>query len=96
MLVEMIDRTLDDYKEELMQILFPIFTILFVTQVRRGFESSARQFFDKYCTLFRPKNTSNSTPSVLDDLERVKTSNDLSSSLEVNKYIKNKFHLKLC
>ena len=38
----MIDRTLDDYKEELKQILFPIFIILFLTQVRRGFLVSAK------------------------------------------------------
>ena len=33
LLYDMIDRTLDDYKEELRQILFPIFIVLFLTQI---------------------------------------------------------------
>ena len=38
-LVEMIDRALDDYKGDLQQILFPMFTILYLTMIRRGFET---------------------------------------------------------
>ena len=52
----MIDRTLDDYKEELRQILFPIFIILFLTQVRRGFQASAKSFFDKNREIFKSNN----------------------------------------
>ena len=52
----MIDRTLDDYKEELKQILFPIFIILFLTQVRRGFLVSAKAFFDKNREIFKSNN----------------------------------------
>lgn len=52
----MIDRTLDDYKEELMQILFPVFIILFVTQVRRGFDNSAKQFYEKFSSHFGQQN----------------------------------------
>ena len=48
LLLDMIDRTLDDYKGDLQQILFPVFTILYLTMVRRGFESGAQTFFQKH------------------------------------------------
>ena len=35
MLLEMIDRSLDDYKEDLKQVLFPVFAVLYLTMVRR-------------------------------------------------------------
>ena len=89
----MIDRTLDDYKEELKQILFPIFIILFLTQVRRGFLVSAKAFFDKNREIFKSNNEQLNQELII--LESVKTQNDLISSLEVDKYLKNKFSIKL-
>ena len=57
LLVDMIDRTLDDYKGDLQQILFPIFAILYLTMVRRGFESEGQEFFQKFAYLFQTQNS---------------------------------------
>jgi len=38
LLIEMIDRELDEYKGDLQQILFPMFLVLHLTMVYRGFE----------------------------------------------------------
>ena len=48
MLIDMIDRTLDDYKSDLQQILFPLFTVLYLTLVRRGFEKGSQAFFKEF------------------------------------------------
>ena len=48
MLVQMVDTTLDDYKSDLQQILFPIFTILYLTMIRRNFEKGAKEFFNEF------------------------------------------------
>jgi transcription initiation factor TFIID subunit 5 len=57
MLVDMVDTTLDDYKSDLQQILFPIFTILYITMIRRNFEKGANQFFKEHEPLFKSNNT---------------------------------------
>ena len=57
MLVDMVDRTLDDYKSDLQQILFPIFTILYITMIRRNFEKGANQFFKEHEPLFKSNNS---------------------------------------
>ena len=48
MLLEMIDLTLDEYKGDLQQVLFPIFIILYLTLIRRDFEKSAELFFGEF------------------------------------------------
>ena len=37
----MIDRELDEYKGDLQQILYPMFILLYLTMIRRGFEDNA-------------------------------------------------------
>ena len=53
----MVDRTLDDYKSDLQQVLFPVFTILYLTLVRRGFEKMAQTFFKEFQGIFKSKNS---------------------------------------
>jgi transcription initiation factor TFIID subunit 5 len=55
MLIEMIDRTLDDYKSDLQQILFPLFTVLYLTLVRRSFEKGSQSFFAEFKGIFISK-----------------------------------------
>lgn len=93
LLIEMVDKTLDDYKSDLQQILFPVFSVLYLTLIRRGFIKGARHFFNQYSPNFKSKNSAHNQD--LDTLESVKSQNDLQSSLEVDKYLKNKFFLKL-
>ena len=57
LLMDMIDRTLDDYKGDLQQILFPVFAILYLTMIRRGFEQEAQAFFQKFAHLFQTQNS---------------------------------------
>lgn len=45
-LLDMIDKTLDEYKEELQQVIFPFFTVLYLTMIKRGFDQSAKEFID--------------------------------------------------
>ena len=52
----MIDRELDEYKGDLQQILYPMFILLYLTMIRRGFEDSAYQFYNQYSSCFKSNN----------------------------------------
>lgn len=49
----MIDRELDEYKGDLQQILFPMFLVLHLTMVYRGFEQGSSKFYDLFAYLFK-------------------------------------------
>lgn len=53
MLLDMVDRTLDEFKFEIKQIVFPVFCLLYLMQIKRGFELSAKKFYEDYSSLFR-------------------------------------------
>lgn len=83
MLLKLIDSALDEFKVELQQLVFPYFTILYLTMIRRGFDSKATEFMDTFKHLiFHPD---------LPMLQSIKTSHDLVSSLNADKYLLNKF-----
>ena len=84
-----IDRTLDDYKEELQQVLFPVFTVLYLTMINRGFEQAASDFFSENSPLFSRKNQEMTV------LEKIKTRSDLTTTLEADRYLQNKQQVKL-
>lgn len=86
MLLKLIDSALDEFKVELQQLVFPYFTILYLTMIRRGFDAKASEFMDSFKHLiFNPD---------LPMLKSIKTNHDLVSSLNADKYLLNKFQVK--
>lgn len=85
----MIDRTLDDYKEELQRTLFPMFAVLYVTMIRRGFEDKAAEFMEVFGPRFHHQDQVLNQDLTL--LRSVRTQDDLMTSLRADKYILNKF-----
>ena len=79
-----IDRTLDDFKEELQQVLFPVFTVLYLTMINRGFEQAAIDFYKENSLLFS-RQTEEMTV-----IEKIKTRSDLTTTLEADRYLQNK------
>jgi ketopantoate hydroxymethyltransferase len=47
LLKKFIDESLDQYKEELQSVMFPMFTELFLGMVKGGFVKEARKFFSE-------------------------------------------------
>jgi hypothetical protein len=56
--------------------------------IRRGFEDSAYQFYNQYQSFFKSNN--NELNRELNLLESVRSISDIKSSLEFDKYLKNK------
>lgn len=56
--------------------------------IRRGFEDSAYQFYNQYSPFFKSNN--NELNRELNLLESVRSISDIKSSLEFDKYLKNK------
>ena len=75
------------------QILFPMFVVLHLTMVQRGFEEGSSKFYDKFADLFR--SSQNDQNEELNLLRSVRTLRDLNSSLEYERFLKNKFQVKL-
>lgn len=82
-LLEMIDKTLDEYKLELQQVIFPFFAVLYLTMIKRDFTDAARLFMERYKTKINN--------SELTVLESVRTRNDLVTSLNADRFLINKF-----
>ena len=52
LLLEMIDREQDEYRGDLQQLLFPLFIVLHLTMIAKGFEDGAQKFWDSFAELF--------------------------------------------
>jgi len=70
-----------------------MFIVLHLTMVKRGFEDGSQKFYSKFADLFR--SSQNELNEDLNLLKSVRTLRDLSSSLEYEKFLKNKFQIKL-
>lgn len=82
-LLEMIEKTLDEYKDELHQLIFPFFVVLYLTMIRRGFEQAARLFIEEYGS-YVPEEE-------LALLENVKCREQQATTLNCDKFLLNKF-----
>jgi len=88
-LKKFIDLSQDDYKEDLMNILFPVFVHVFLGMVRNKFLAEARQFFHEEKGQFVSLNRER-----VNELEQVDQVSSLSSP-DVAKYLNNKFQVKM-
>lgn len=61
--------------------------------VQRGFEEASQKFYTKFADLFRSADADQNEE--LNLLNSIRTLRDLNSSLEYDKYLKNKFYIKL-
>ena len=67
--------------------MFPYFTVLYLTMIKRGFESKASEFMaDFKHTIFNEE---------LQLLQAIKTRLDLVSSLGADKFLTNKFQVRV-
>ena len=49
-----IDQSLDEYKSELVRVLFPIFVCLFLNMILKKFTKEAHEFLNKHKSEFDP------------------------------------------
>ena len=53
---DFVDLSLDEFKQELNRVVFPVFVCLFLQMVqKKGFEQAAGEFFARYAEGFRAK-----------------------------------------
>ena len=84
-----IDQSLDEFKSELVRVLFPIFLCLYLNMVLKKFYAEARTFLDEHKNDFHPYHKKE-----IAMLETVTDQHRLEDP-EVSKYLKNKFFVKM-
>jgi len=85
-----VDLSLDEFKQELQRVVFPIFVCLFLNMMlRKDLQKDAISFFNASKEDFRLQHR--------EDITLLETVQDLSrvSDPEVAKYLKNKFFIKM-
>ena len=88
-LKEFIDQSLDEFKSELVRVLFPIFMCLYLNMILKKFYSEARNFLNDNKGEFHPHHKQE-----IALLETVTDQHRLEDP-EVSKYLKNKFFVKM-
>ena len=90
----MVDGSLEEYKDEFKQLLFPIFSVLYLTQISKGMREGAAKFFETFSPLFTTPFRKHNQD--LTAIQCIKSKEDLdSSTLDGGRYIKNKYHVKV-
>ncbi|CDW89409.1 transcription initiation factor tfiid subunit 5-like [Stylonychia lemnae] len=89
LLKKYIDQSLDQYKEDLMNVLFPIFSHLFLNMIQAQYYEQAKHFFNEEKGQFMMKQSEE-----LNILEQVDSVAKLSIP-EVQNFLNNKFLVKM-
>jgi len=84
-----IDQSLDEFKSELVRVLFPIFVCLYLNMILKKFYAAAKVFLETNEGEFHPHHKTELT------LLQTVTDQQRLEDPEVAKYLKNKFFVKM-
>jgi hypothetical protein len=89
LLKKYIDQSLDQHKEDLQSILFPIFVCLFLNMIIKKYYKEAQSFLEDQRPIFTPVHT-----EILNDLQQADDISKLENP-QISGYLKNKFVVKM-